>query len=168
MAINNTILDIADEIFTELGSPSDISLSSISYWVRSHIGNLNNLIGTEIDISSETLEFVPEITEEQKSILKKLHDIYYSFKSIQSNLGASAYDIISYRSDGAEIRRVDKNNVAKTYLELRSQHQAELDQLVNSYKLGKAIPLQITGDDIFTPFPFVKQPGFSRRGDSNI
>jgi hypothetical protein len=83
-------------------------------------------------------------------------------------LGASAYDIISYRSDGAEIRRVDKNNVAKTYLELRSQHQAELDQLVNSYKLGKAIPLQITGDDIFTPFPFVKQPGFSRRGDSNI
>ena len=38
------VVDIADEIHRELGSPSDLSISAISYWLRTNIGQLNNLI----------------------------------------------------------------------------------------------------------------------------
>ena len=38
------VVDIADEIHRELGSPSDLSISAISYWLRTNIGQLNNLL----------------------------------------------------------------------------------------------------------------------------
>ena len=41
------IVDIADEIYRELGSISTLSIPAIAYWVRGNIGSLNNYINTE-------------------------------------------------------------------------------------------------------------------------
>ena len=40
------IVDLADQIFRELGEPSDLTLPAISYWVRSNVGGVNNYLNT--------------------------------------------------------------------------------------------------------------------------
>ena len=36
------VVDIADELFREVGEDSNYSIASISYWVRANIGRLNS------------------------------------------------------------------------------------------------------------------------------
>ena len=38
------VVDIAQEIYFDLNSPSDLSLAAVSFWIRANIGNLNNSI----------------------------------------------------------------------------------------------------------------------------
>ena len=54
------IVDIADEIYRELGEPSTISIPAISFWIRSNVGELNNRINTTfkiVDYGTEAYEF---------------------------------------------------------------------------------------------------------------
>ena len=41
------VVDIADEIFRELGEPTSLSIPAISFWLRTNVGQLNNYIHTE-------------------------------------------------------------------------------------------------------------------------
>ena len=78
------VVDVADEIYRELGRPEDTSIASISFWVRSNIGALNNHINMEFTIDGSTLEvnFTDDNDEkfnlgiEEASILKKMYLIY--------------------------------------------------------------------------------------------
>ena len=36
------VVDIATEIFEELGQPDYLSIPAVSFWVRNKIGSLNN------------------------------------------------------------------------------------------------------------------------------
>ena len=40
------VVDIADELFREVGEPSTYSIASIAYWVRANVGRLNSHINT--------------------------------------------------------------------------------------------------------------------------
>ena len=78
------VVDIADEIYRELGEPSTLSIPAITYWVRSNVGQMNNLIHTDFFINSkdlelvETIDSVPvEIGEEEKAIMKKMYFIHF-------------------------------------------------------------------------------------------
>ena len=54
------IVDIADEIFRELGEPSTISIPAIAFWIRSNVGELNNRINTTfkiVDYGADAYEF---------------------------------------------------------------------------------------------------------------
>ena len=54
------IVDIADELYRELGEPSSISIPAISFWIRSNVGELNNRINTTfkiVDYGSDAYEF---------------------------------------------------------------------------------------------------------------
>ena len=75
------VVDISDEIFRELGEPSTLSIPAIAYWIRSNVGQMNNLIHTDYYIQSKDLEIVTlvnkvavEISENEKAILKKMAD----------------------------------------------------------------------------------------------
>ena len=46
------VVDIANEIFIELGEPSSLSIPAITFWVRSNIGKLNNAINTQFFIKN--------------------------------------------------------------------------------------------------------------------
>ena len=39
-------VDIADQLYRELSSPTDLSIPAISYWLRTNLGGLNNHINT--------------------------------------------------------------------------------------------------------------------------
>ena len=72
------ITDISHEIFTELGSPTNLSVPAIAFWIRTNVGTLNNLINTSfvLNASHEIEETVDSVTTEigrnEVSILKKM------------------------------------------------------------------------------------------------
>lgn len=146
---NDLVVDIADEINFELNSPSDISISFISFWLRRNVGKLNNLISTTFTITADSpYNFSSVLSEEQKDIYKHLFKIYYWQKKINDNLGSSSFDIVQeVSSDNMIIRTVNKNEISKTYLQLRNQEIEALKNMVNGYKLGSFDPLAVQGDD---------------------
>ena len=181
------IVDIADEIFRELGEPSTISIPAIAFWIRSNVGELNNRINTTfkiVDYGSEAYEFsgsfvspqyepqafneatgalglsvsgdngaasVPAIVSiqpEEASILKKMYIVHYYDQQIRTTVGAASSDpVVEVASDGSRVRKINKNELSKTYLSLKREEYNELTDLINAYKLRKASPVQVAGDD---------------------
>ena len=72
--------DIADEIFTELGEPSDISQASIIYWLYTNVGELNALIESDFETTASVI--TPSPSEIEKQILKKLYTLYFYGRQI--------------------------------------------------------------------------------------
>ena len=181
------IVDIADEIYRELGEPSSISIPAISFWIRSNVGELNNRINTTfkiVDYGSEAYEFsgsfieasdepqafnegsgalglsldsnegktsdpvIVSIQPEEAAILKKMYVVHYYDKQIRSTVGAASTDpIVEVASDGSRVRKINKNELSKTYLALKKEEYMELMDLINAYKLRKSSPVQVAGDD---------------------
>ena len=142
------IVSIADEIYRELGNPTDLSIASISFWLRTNVGQLNNLINIDATINQTTLELDSELSPEQAVIFKKLYFIHYYDLKVRSSLGAASSDgVIEVSSDGARVRKVNKNELTKTWLEARRAERDELDKLINAYRGTASAPIQVAGDD---------------------
>ena len=148
------IVDISDEIYRELGEPSDLSHASIAFWLRTNIGDLNILINKKYYIIESTLEIgIPEdsgdtFTDIEKSIFKMLYSIHYYERLFRNALGAASTDsTIEIDQNGFRAKRVNKNELAKTYSDLRKQIVSELDILTRNYNLNESRPLQVAGDD---------------------
>jgi len=91
--MTNKIVDISDEIYRELGEPSDVSISSIAFWLRTNLGKLNILINKKYTINTLDLE-VDAISPEtftiiEKSIFKKMYNIHYYDRQIIKLIGKS-------------------------------------------------------------------------------
>ena len=150
------VVDIADEIFRELAEPTDISIPSVAFWVRTNIGALNNYLNQDFSITESTLEIdrvneseaTVQIGDMEVSILKKMYSVYYYNKKAMSTLGAASDDaVIELESDGSRITKRNKNEQSKTYVSLKKQEYEELIYLVNAYKGAQAIPNQVAGTD---------------------
>ena len=181
------IVDIADELYRELGEPSSISIPAISFWIRSNVGELNNRLNTTFKISSvgsDAYEFsgsfinpeyepqafnegtgalglsisgndgqssdpaIVSIQPEEAAILKKMYIVHYYDQQIRTTVGAASSDpVVEVASDGSRVRKINKNELSKTYLSLKKEEYHELMDLINSYKSRKASPVQVAGDD---------------------
>jgi hypothetical protein len=87
------IVDIADEIYRELGEPSDVSIPSVAFWLRTNLGKLNILINKRYTINTLDLE-IDVISSEtftitEKSIFKKMYNISYYDRQIINLIGKS-------------------------------------------------------------------------------
>jgi hypothetical protein len=163
------IVDLADEIYRELGEPADLSIASIAFWLRSNIGDLNILINKKFYISDDTYEVtVPTDLNDtfgdiEKSIFKMLYNMHYYERLFRNALGAASTDsTIEIDQNGFRAKRVNKNELAKTYSDLRKQIADELQVLTKNYNLNEARPLQVAGDDT------VEAPGRSYSYSRNI
>jgi len=158
------IVDIADEIFRELNQPTDVSIPQIAFWIRVNVGSLNNLIHTDYTIDTTTLEISPDPAIEEKSILKKLYSIHYYDLKLRGSLGATANDtILEVTSDGSTVRRANKNEMSKVWLSVKRAEQAELNKEISSYKMTKASPNQVVGDDTITDSPIIRPDEWRKR-----
>jgi len=86
------IVDIADEIYRELGYQDDVSISSIAFWLRTNLGKLNILIAKDFLIDPNTLEIINPnypFTLLEKAILKKLYNLHYYDRQILNLIGKS-------------------------------------------------------------------------------
>lgn len=147
------IVDIADELYREMGEPSDLSIASIAYWLRTNIGDLNILINKKYFIDETTLEVsAPEgdsFGTIEKSIFKMIFGMHYYERLFRNALGAASVDsVVSVTDDGSTVVKINKNEIAKNYAQLRKQIVEELNILTKNYNLNEAKPIQVAGDDI--------------------
>lgn len=148
-------VDIADQIHRELGSPTDLGIAAISFWVRTNIGTLNNYLNTSYEINQSSYEIERDINGtataigiNEASILKKMYEIHYYDTKLRSVLSAATTDaVIALSSDGSSIRKINKNEQAKLYSSIRNSANQEVHMMVGAYKMNDVQPLQVAGDD---------------------
>ena len=88
------------------------------------------------------------IQPEEASILKKMYVVHYYDQQIRSTVGAASTDpVVEVASDGSRVRKINKNELSKTYISLKKEEYSELTDLINAYKLRKSSPVQVAGDD---------------------
>ena len=154
------VVDIADEIFRELDSPSTLSIPAIAYWVRANVGALNNYINTSYVINPSGLEIeetvidanrvstTTEIGEGEKAILKKMYMVHFYDTKLRSSLVAMDTDTVIEVSDqGSSVRKLNKNEISKTLNSTRNAEYENLMALISSYKVSQSTPVQVAGDD---------------------
>ena len=146
------IVDIADEVHRELGSPTTLSIPAISFWVRTNIGSMNNHLNSTFDINATSFEIEDEagnqISQHEVSIIKKMYHIHHYDGKLRDVLSTATTDsVVRLASDGSSIQKINKNEQAKTYLSLRNILSTELSAIVSNYKNRDIQPLQVAGDD---------------------
>ena len=139
---------MAQELYFELGQPTDLSVPAISYWLRNNIGVLNNRLNKDIVIDDSTLELYPNLGEAEKAIYKKIYECYFYDLKIKQTLNSINNDTLLEVTDGGgTVRRINRNETSKIYLEAKKQSFSELEVMVRDYNINDAGPLQVAGDD---------------------
>jgi hypothetical protein len=148
------VVDIAQEIYFDLGEPSDLSIAAISYWVRANVGYLNSLLYSNFVISSDY-----EITDADNNsaeidinavaILKKLYMVYRYSVVIRSKLSVTDSDpVVEVQEGEFKVRKVDRGQLIRTVSAEKKQEEEELKFLIGAYRARRLDPKQVVGDDI--------------------
>ena len=143
------IIEIAQEIYTSsLNSPTDISVSSISFYLReAAVGKFNNLLGLDLTIGTDA-QLSRNLTEAEKSIFKLIYLVNYYDYQTRTTLGAAGTDAVLEVSDfGTTVRKINRSEVSKRWMELRKMTQEDLNDQVRAYNMNDVRPVQCTGDD---------------------
>jgi len=147
-----SITDLSNSIWlNELESTDLVTIPEIAYWVRtSGVGQLNSLIFTSYTVNATTLELEPNtFGVDELGILGGLYLIKFYGTQANNFLGAMGInDIIEYSEKGHVIRKLNRNEMAKTFLQLKSQYQDYLGKLIGSYKINRATPRDVSGIDV--------------------
>lgn len=154
----STIGDFASGIYEDLGNPSGISTAYISGWLANNFGTLNILIHTTYSGLSGTID--PWLGDKEQGIYQELFNIKFYERAAATSLNAASYDTwIEIADDGSRVRRVSKNDLAKSFQSQKKESEARLLRLVASYNQDGANPVQVVGDDTFSPVPEFNEPG---------
>ena len=164
------VVDIADDVYRELGSPTSLSIPAIAFYIRGSVGALNSYINTSFGLNS-SLEIeetntdtsgstnTSEIGIAEAAILKKMYMVHFYYSKIRTNLTALDSDtIVEVTDQGSSVRKINKNEISKTLLSIRNQEYEGLQKLISQYKISKSAPNQVVGDDTVE--------GFYTQGDS--
>lgn len=146
------VVDIATELYDDLGNPSDSSIVAITYWIRGHVGALSNYIYKNYTVNATTLEILDEDDVEigitEVAILKKMYEVYRWDVLIRAKLvSLDSDDLLEVTDEGSSVRKVSKNEVIKSLKDLKSKDSAEFNGLLNAYRINKGVPVQVAGDD---------------------
>ena len=130
------VVDIADDIFRELGEPSSLSIPAITFWVRSNVGRLNNAINTEFAVDEESLEIKRKIDLkptnigiDEVTILKKMYSVYFYDTQIRANIkGLETDAVVEVSSDGMRVRKTSKTEIIRYLTSLKRLELEELNK----------------------------------------
>lgn len=157
------VVDIAQEIYFDLNSPSDLSIAAIAFWVRANIGNLNNTIFSNfiINDSYEITEDGTEININAVAILKKMYMVHRYAVIIRSKITeTSSSDVVEVQDQDTRVRRLDKTQLIRSISAEKKQEEEELRFLISNYRANKINPSQVVGDDIvagvYPEYPFIR------------
>jgi len=154
------IVDIATQIYQDAGEPTTSSIPAISYWVRGKVGDINVLLYEDfiVEETSGQYEILDadsvEISVDAVSIIKQLYQIYDYQVQIRTQMNALVTDtILEFKEiDGSSFKRTNRNEVSKTLASIRKDELETLKGMVNSYRIKKAVPASVAGDDDLAGF----------------
>ena len=131
------------EFDSESGSPSVVSISG---WLESNLGQLNNVLYTSFSgVSGD----VSGLNLEEQNIYKEMYLYHYYVKQTRNTIRGIANDtngnIVSVRDGDNAITFVNKNEVSKVYKGLANDANNNLLDLVTKYNSYKASPRQVGG-----------------------
>lgn len=146
-----TVAEIADDIYSDLGEPADTSVASITAWLRTKVGELNNLIFESFVIGS-TLEIEDssgtQINANAASVLKQMYMVNYYARQYKSNLTTMNNNmLIAVKDNARSVTYTNRNEIGKTILSMKKQEEDRLKELARAYKMKLAVPRQVIGDD---------------------
>ena len=137
---------------------AEVNLSSISGWMEANLGELNNLIYT--DLSGAAADLTPE----QANIYKHLYlGHYYKKKSrnaIKAAAGGSGSAIISIRDEDSSVTFVNSNEISRQFRQMSRDNFDELNRLVASYNSYQAAPLQVGAKNMMNDVLTLTGTGF--------
>lgn len=146
----NEIGNLAASIYdTEFGYATnelerDREIVAISGWLIANEGLLNTLIYTQFSGGN------PGMKLEEQNIFKQLYLARYYRKAsrdVLRNITADGMDWTRLSEGDTTIQRNNKNETAKTYISLAKEADERIRELVYSYNLYEARPLQTAGAD---------------------
>ena len=140
------LTNLAQEVFDELGSPSDKNVPSIIFWMQTNLGVLNTALRNNF-IADEGGNVTPDMDANEQYIYKQIYTCDYYEKRVVANLGAAANDVIEIVQAGKRVRLVNKNEISKVYKDLWKTCKDGLRVLIQDYRLGKSSPLQVAGNE---------------------
>jgi len=170
----NTVGKLAYGIWQDLDSPTTPSVTFISGWIGAErgVGQLNTLLNLEIIVDEDGVhagelfvigdcsgvyevgDFYPILGNTEKAIYTELYKVDYYQKKVRDSLAgileggdSLSTDWTSLTEGDTIIRRVNKNEVAKTYRNMSKDSRAYLDNLVSDYNRNTSMPNQVTFED---------------------
>lgn len=169
------IVDIAADIWQELSSPTDMGIPAIAYWLRNNIGKLNTAIYKQYLVDDSTLEvkcldpndstntLYEEIGQDEVAILKLMYVLhFYDLQIRKNNISYDTKRAIEVTSDGHTVRLVSPTEIGKALYMFRKGLADELKQWINWYRLARATPRQVTGDDTIEGEYVYGRPAYPR------
>ncbi len=137
------VTDIAQFIWGELGSPTDLSVSSIQSRLVSnpYLGTLNNLIVT--CFSGVSGQISPEMTPDQQAIYSLLYQRDWYTTKLNQVLQGYATSFTRLQEGDSSISRSSTADVARVYRDMQKQLNDQLIFLVNSYRQNEGQPSSV-------------------------
>lgn len=134
---------IEDELSFLEEPEKSLAISRASGWLTNNLGKLNTRIYS--NFSGEN----PGMKYEEASIYKNIYmSNYYRSKanSVLKNMDAANLEWLFLKEGDSQIQLQNKNEVAKTYIQLSKEKETETKDLISAYNLYEAYPRQISID----------------------
>ena len=156
----NTVGTLASEIVT-YSYPDDTGRFSVTYvsgWIATSLGEFNGLTHEFFEIDGSG-NFSPELCPIESGIFTKLYEIQYAKKAYREALrgivwgGSTDFkDTLTMVKEGdSVIQKVSKHQVAISFRDFAAMEEDNLRDLLYQYNNQKASPLQVAGEDGYTP-----------------
>ena len=156
----NNLGALATEV-VDYSFPDDTGRFPVSYisgWFETKLGTFNGLTHMQFEIDSSG-NFDPELCPVESGILKDLYDIEYYDKAARESLrgivwgGSTEFkDSITMVKEGdSVVQKVSKHQISRTFAEFARMKKSDLDDLLFQYNNQKSSPLQVAGEDGYTP-----------------
>tara|TARA_R110002153_G_scaffold70882_5_gene185902 strand:- start:528 stop:992 length:465 start_codon:yes stop_codon:yes gene_type:complete len=138
--------NLANSIYINEFDSTGVTVDSISGWLESSIGKLNNVLYTSFSGSNGQVD---GLKLEEESILREMYLYHYYTKQTRNTIRGIANDtngnILSVRDGDNAITFVNKNEVSKVYKSLAQDANSSLTYLVGKYNSYQASPRQVGG-----------------------
>lgn len=148
------ITDMSQFIWTEIGSPTDLSLPSIQSKLVSnpYLGTLNNLIVT--CFSGISGQISPEMTQDQQAVYSLLYQRDYYTTKLNQVLQGYATSFTRLQEGDSSISRSSTADVARVYRDMQKQLNDQLIFLVNSYRQNEGQPSSVLYPTLVSTFGY--------------
>lgn len=143
------ISGLANLIYDDLGSPSDVSSSSIVTKLTSEgfLGKLNNSIAGSYTIVSGDIS--PPLSNPEQSIYAQIYLSDYYGRKINQIIGGTDISFTTIRDGDSTITISNQNERAKVFKDLKKEADKEATRLAGEYRMNNSVSRTVD----YSPLP---------------